>query len=114
MFPFFVNIAYASVGSFVSKVDKLIINPIIVFLFALGVVYFLYGTAEFIFNQQNEEKKTAGKSHMIWGLIGLTIMMGVWMILNVILNTFNITGINPEKGTVNLPDYNPPVHQVTP
>ncbi|MBU0611817.1 pilin [Patescibacteria group bacterium] len=111
---FFTNVAYASVDSFVRNLNKLIINPLILLLFALALAYFLWGVFEFLSNQENEEKKTTGKKHMLWGVIGITIMMGVWFILNVILNTFNITGINPEKGTVNLEDYNPPYHQVKP
>lgn len=89
--------------SFIAKVDTLIINPLILFLFALAVVFFLYGVFEFILNQENEEKKTTGKSHMIWGIIGITIMMGVWVILGIIVKTLGISGeINPEQGTVNL------------
>jgi uncharacterized membrane protein YidH (DUF202 family) len=104
---FFPNIAYASVDSFIFSVNSLIINPIIILLFALALAYFLYGIYEFISNQENEEKKTTGKSHMIWGIVGLVIMMGVFTILNMIMNTFNIKDINPEQGTVTLPDYNP-------
>ncbi len=102
---FFINIAYASesVDQFIVNVDKLIINPLILFLFALAVVYFLYGIFEFVSNQENEEKRTQGKKHMIWAVIGITIMMGVYMILHIIMNTFDIKGINPEQGTVNLP-----------
>jgi len=106
---FFTNVAYASesVDVFVSNVNKLIINPLIVLLFGLAVVYFLYGVFQFISNSENEEAKTKGKSHMIWGIIGIVIMMGVFTILNIIMNTFNIQGINPQQGTVQLPDYNP-------
>ncbi|MEK7088606.1 MAG: hypothetical protein AAB913_00565 [Patescibacteria group bacterium] len=104
---FFTNVAYANIDPFVSNVNKLIINPLIVLLFALALVYFLYGIFEFISNQENEEKKTTGKSHMIWGIIGIVIMIGVFTILNIIMNTFNITGINPKEGTVQLPPYNP-------
>ena len=99
----FTNVAYASVDSFVSNINKLIINPLIILLFALAVVYFLYGVFEFISNQENEEKKTTGKSHMIWGIVGIVVMMGVFTILNMIMNTFNIQGINPQEGTVQLP-----------
>lgn len=87
---------------FLTKLDKLIINPLIGLLFALAVVYFLYGVLQFFFNQENDEKKTTGKSHMLWGVVGITIMLGVWTILNMILNTFNIKGIKPEEGTVEL------------
>ena len=88
--------------AFIGKVDTLIINPLISLLFALAVVYFLYGVFEFLMNQDNEEAKTKGKSHMVWGIVGITIMMGVWTILGMIINTFNIKGIDPQKGTVQL------------
>ena len=44
---------------------------------------------------------------MIWGIVGIVIMMGVFTILNMIMATFNIQGIKPETGEVNLPNYNP-------
>ena len=105
---FFTNIAYAATGesidTFINNVNKLIVNPLILLLFALALVYFLWGVFEFIANQENEEKKTEGKKHMLWGIIGITIMMGVWTILSIILNTMNIspTDINPKEGIVNL------------
>ena len=104
---FFANVAYASVDSFVANVNRLIINPIIAFLFALAVAYFLYGMVQFLWNQENEEKKTAGKSHMLYGVIGMTVMMGVFAIMNMLLSTFSITGVDVDNGTVNLPPYNP-------
>lgn len=91
-------------NGFIRNVDNMIINPLIGLLFALAIVYFLYGVFEFISNQANEEKKTTGKSHMMWGIIGITIMMGVWTILGIVLSTLGISKseINPEQGTVNL------------
>lgn len=107
------NIAYAAsenLNQFLGNVNRMILNPLIILLFALALVYFLYGMFEFIANAENDEKKTIGKSHMLWGVIGLTIMMGVWFILGVILNTLNIprSQIDPQEGTVSLPDYTPP------
>ena len=109
---FSIKVAYAaskSLNGFIANVDSMIINPLIIFLFALAMVYFLYGLLEFIWNGSNDEKKTTGKSHMIWGVVGLTIMMGVWTILNILLSTLNIPSsqINPEEGTVHLLDPKP-------
>jgi len=104
----FTKIAYASSSSssldgFIGNVNRMIINPLIGLLFALAIMYFLYGVFEFLSNQANEEKKTTGKSHMVWGIIGITIMMGVWTILGIITNTLGISGqVNPEEGTVKL------------
>lgn len=87
------KVAYASFDDFLKKVNGEIINPLILFLFALAILFFLWGMLQFLFNQDNEEAINTGKSHMIWGIIGIAIMMGVWTIMNIILNTFNITDI---------------------
>jgi uncharacterized membrane protein YidH (DUF202 family) len=83
--------------AFLSKVWEMILNPLIEFLFAVAVVIFLYGVLEFIMNQENEEKKTTGKNHMIWGVVGITIMLGVWAILHFVVDTFGITGVTLPK-----------------
>ncbi len=103
------NVAYASesLDQFIVKVDNLIINPLIVLLFALALAYFLWGIFEFLSNTDNEEKRTSGKKHMLFGIIGITVMMAVWTLLNIVLNTLGVTGINPEQGTVHLNNYNP-------
>lgn len=100
---FYTNIAYASkVDEYVLKVDKYIVNPLILMLFGIAVLVFLYGVVEFLLNQSSEEKKTTGKSHMIWGIVGITIMLGVWTILGFVLNILGVEGINPQEGTVHL------------
>ncbi|OGI73696.1 hypothetical protein A3D42_00535 [Candidatus Nomurabacteria bacterium RIFCSPHIGHO2_02_FULL_41_18] len=104
------NIAYASLDSFLLKVNSQIVNPLIDFLFALAVAFFLYGVFSFIMNQNNEEKKTTGKKHMIWGVMGIAIMLSVWGILNMVLSTLEIpkSEIDPKEGKVKLREYNPP------
>jgi len=98
---FSTKIAYAgALDDFLVKVSDNIINPLIIFMFALAMVFFLYGVLEFFLNQDNEEAKTNGKSHMMWGVIGLTIMLGVWSILSMIINTFNIKGIKVDGGDI--------------
>ncbi|MEJ0002243.1 MAG: hypothetical protein WDN09_03675 [bacterium] len=104
----FPNVAHAeTVDQFIANVDRLIINPLIVLLFALAVIYFLWGMFMFLANADNEEKRSVGKLHMIYGVIGMTIMVGVFAIMHVVLDTLSIDGINPEQGSVQLDDYNP-------
>ena len=104
---FFPDVAYAApstnLDGFIINVNTFIINPLIIFLFAWALAYFLFGVFEFIANGANDEKKTAGKSHMLWGVVGFTIMIGVWFIMGVVLDTLNIQGIKPEEGEVTLP-----------
>ena len=112
---FSTKVAYASsasnIDTFVGKVDAQIINPLILLLFGLALAYFLYGMLEFIASGINDEKKTIGKSHMLWGVIGLTVMVGVWFILGLILSTLGITYVHPETGAVDtLPAVTTPPH----
>jgi len=95
--------ACTTLNCYIGRVDSIIINPLIEFLFALAVVYFLYGVFEFFTNQDNDEKKTTGKSHMLWGIIGITIMLGVFTILGIIVRTFNLQDdVDPATSTVDL------------
>ena len=106
-----INVVYAgeSLDQFIKNVDKLIINPLIILLFALAVAYFLWGGFVFLSNTDKEDERTKGKKHMLYGIIGITIMMAVWTLLGILTNTLNInsTEINPKQGTVHLNDYTP-------
>ena len=73
------------------KVSDVIINPILGVLFALALVYFLWGMASFVIHAQAEDKRTEGKRHMINGLIGMTVMVSVFAILEFALSTFGVT-----------------------
>lgn len=68
----------------ISNIKVYIFNPIIGFMFALAVVMFIYGIVEYIYGADNEEKVEVGKKHMIWGIIGMFIMVGVFGILRLI------------------------------
>jgi succinate dehydrogenase/fumarate reductase cytochrome b subunit len=99
---FFIPRAYASVDTLIRKVDQIIINPIIYFFFAAALVYFIAGLVEFLANTDNEEKRTTGKQHMLWGFVGMLIMIAVFTIMRILIDTFGITGINEHGGAVNL------------
>ncbi|PIQ69669.1 MAG: hypothetical protein COY22_01260 [Candidatus Tagabacteria bacterium CG_4_10_14_0_2_um_filter_40_13] len=68
----------------VNKVTTEIINPIIEVLFVLAIAIFFWGIIEFIWNSGNEDKRTTGKQHIIWGLFGLFIMAAVAGIIEII------------------------------
>lgn len=82
-----IPIAEANVATLMSSINKVIINPIIMLLFALAAVYFLYGLANYLLSPDNEEIRKSSKSHMLWGIVGMFIMISVFGIMNLILNT---------------------------
>lgn len=85
--------AEASVVTLMKSIDKVIINPIIFFLFAAAMVYFLYGVAQYFISADNEEVRSNSKSHMMYGILGLFIMVAVFGIERIILNTLSVNQI---------------------
>ena len=68
----------------ISNIKVYILNPIIGFMFAVAVVMFIYGIVEYIWSADNEDKVAVGKKHMIWGIVGMFVMIGVYGILNIL------------------------------
>jgi predicted PurR-regulated permease PerM len=88
-----VPVAEASVVTLMKSVDKVIINPLIMLLFALAMVYFLYGLARYLMSPDNEEVRKSSKTHMLWGIIGMFIMVSVFGIMSILLSTVGETNI---------------------
>lgn len=96
-------VAYASIGTLMNSINKVIINPLIVLVFAVALVYFVYGVMQFVLNGANEEARKLGKSHMLWGLIGIFIMVAVFGIMRLIMNTLGVNNIKvPDSGTITI------------
>lgn len=78
----------SAVVSFVGKLETFIINPLIAVIFVAAIVIFLWGLIEFLFAYNlDEEKRKNGKRHMLWGIIGIFIMVAIEGIIGLICNT---------------------------
>lgn len=64
-------------------------NAIIPLLVGLAVVAFVYGIIQYFLNPDNEEKRKAGKSYMLWGIIALFVMVSFWGLVGILSNTFS-------------------------
>jgi hypothetical protein len=64
-----------------------ILNPIITLLFALALLFFIWGVVEFVRGADNEKIRAEGRSRMLWGLIGMLVMISVFAIVEIIQNT---------------------------
>ncbi|MFA6608744.1 MAG: hypothetical protein WCT07_02440 [Candidatus Paceibacterota bacterium] len=58
-----------------------ILNPIYQVVATVAFLYFLFGVFKFIYDMNDPEKKSFGKSHLLWGLVGLFIIFSVGGIL---------------------------------
>ena len=75
----------------VININNTIIHPIIGLLFGLAFVIFLWGIVEFIWKSDNPTAREQGQKHMIWGVVGMFIMLSVIGIIQIFLGTFGIS-----------------------
>lgn len=76
-----------------NRINEVILNPIIYLLFAVALLVFLWGIFQMINGAASDEARSKGRQNIMWGIIGMLIMVSVYGILNIVLNTFGITGI---------------------
>ncbi len=67
-----------------------ILNSIVPVLIALGVVYFVYGVITYVISSDEEAKKS-GRDRIIYGIIGLAVIVGVWGLVRILTNTFGLS-----------------------
>ena len=67
------------------------LNKVVVVIFALATVVFGWGVVQYISAGGDEEKIKVGKQHMIWGVIGMAVMFGVWGLVKILAGYFGIT-----------------------
>ena len=78
-----------------------ILNTIVPLLVTLGVVYFVWGVVQYIMTG-DEAKKKEGRTKMIYGIIGLVVIITMWGLVFMVKNTFGIENV----GNVQLPTLN--------
>ena len=79
-----------------SYVGCIINKSVIPLIIALAMVMFIWGVVQYVINNDEEAKKEKGKQFMIWGIIGLTVMFGVWGLVKILGSTFGIEYAIPQ------------------
>jgi len=78
----------ASAKAFAGCLSGAIINPLLALIFAAGLLVFVWGVVEFMWGMSTEAgKKDEGKQHMLWGLVGMFVMVAAYAIIKIIAST---------------------------
>ncbi len=67
------------------------LNYIATLVIGIGLVVFLWGVVRYITAGPDETKRTEARNLMVWGIIGLFVMVGVWGLVSLIGYIFGIT-----------------------
>ncbi len=102
VFTFLALPAVVSAGEDLGEVTSLLrgllntLDVVVLIVFALALIFFLWGLAKFILNAGDEEERGKGKQIMLWGIIALVVMSAVWGIVKYIGDTVGIEeGLDP-------------------
>jgi len=88
--------SWSGVCSLISTFNRVIINPLLLLFFAAGLLVFFWGIVEFLWGlSQDTEHKEDGKRHMLWGIIGMFIIVSAYAIMQLIART---VGVNLQCG----------------
>lgn len=81
----------ANATTFVDGIIREIVNPLVAVLFAAAMVVFFWGLIQLIYSADESGGKETGKQHMLWGVVGIFIMLSAYGILKLFTNTFGIS-----------------------
>ncbi len=108
---FVVNEAFAATGTgagggcslsvtqlkdLIDYISCLLVVSVVPLLFTIATVAFIWGIIQMVLNPSDEEARKKGKSFMIWGIIGLFVMLSVWGLVDVFSQTFGVKTLTPQ------------------
>ncbi len=80
-----------SIAPLLIKIDKYILNPLLTLMFLVALAVFFWGIVQFISNSDaSGTVREDGKRNILYGIIGMFIMVSAFGIIRVILLTFGI------------------------
>ena len=90
-------IAYASshhvvaAQGMLASLEQAILFPLMTFLMGAALLMFLWGAYEFVQNAESDTGRETGRQHMLYGIIGLLVMLSALAIIRIAAGTFGIT-----------------------
>lgn len=89
----------SSVTNLLGRISAVILNPLIFLMFSVAILYFVFGVVKFIANAGDDKAREESKQSIIWGIVGMLIMISVYGIIRFALTNFGIsTDIYPLTG----------------
>jgi hypothetical protein len=93
----------SSAGDAIGRIVTYLINPAILVLFTAGFFLFMWGIVQMLWGSKEGKVDDTYKSHMIWGMVGMLIMISVYGIIALLDNTFSLNTFNggPDMSRMN-------------
>lgn len=75
------------INTIVPKIIDNIVAPIVQLIFALAVLVFVWGVFGYFINGEDADARKTGSYHILWGVVGMAIMVSVYGIIRFVANS---------------------------
>jgi high-affinity Fe2+/Pb2+ permease len=75
-------------ASFVDRINNAIIFPLVSLMLGVAVLVFVWGGYQYLLNADNATARSEGQKHMLFGIIGIVVMISAFTILTIAVRTF--------------------------
>ena len=82
---------------------NVILNRLVPLIISVAVVYFIYQVFRYTISN-DEEARAKAKTDIIYGIIGLFVMVSVWGLVAILQTTFGTNGVTSNIGS-QLPQF---------
>lgn len=76
--------------SFVARLNEVIFFPLITLMMAVALLVFLYGAFQYVAGAGSDQARDKGRRHLLYGIIGMLVMISAYSILYIAANTFGV------------------------
>jgi len=81
-----------TIRDLINKVISDILNPFIVLLFGVAIVIFVWGIIQYVIGSKGDtEALHKARGVILWGIIGMFIMVSAWGIIYMLCDFFEFT-----------------------
>lgn len=71
---------------------NVVIDPTVKFIFAAAIFYFIWGVFKYIQHADDPAERISGGKHILYGTLGIFIMISVWGIIALVRSTLGVHG----------------------
>ncbi len=75
---------------FMAKISTVIVQPILALVFGIAFIIFIWGVFVYIRDSDDDKGRAEGQRSILWGLVGMVIMISAFGIINIIQGTIGV------------------------
>ena len=77
------------VDAIINKIIDVIVTPLLTLVFAVAFIVFIWGVFQYFISSNDPEGRSTGTQHILWGVVGMAIMLSAYGIINFVIATIN-------------------------